>query len=255
MQESYITISYFESMYLFNTLLSKICQNIKQIRNRREIRMIENGKNPEQEERGNNHTSSRSLSKGDILEIKNEIVGALEKSKKRPGILDLFKGIGFTLVFTAGLLGYYIQWHADIKQRESDAKSRAAVQIQKTIDQKIAWMEKINIVAANLKGNIERIQLGCKNGKPLSIEGQSSSKLEERIKVLNVVSASEYIFNREVGNVLRKYLVFDAETKDVCAPNIDGEMEWRKILIKANELMGQSIKYDQKELIKLNTTK
>ncbi len=215
--------------------------------------MIEGDKNPAQEERGNNHTSNRSLSKDDILEIKNEIVGALEKSKKRPGILDLFKGIGFTLVFTAGLLGYYIQWHADIKQRESDAKSRAAVQMQKTIDQKIEWMAKIGTAMANLKGNVERIQFECKHGKIPTTQEQDKSRLEERIKVLNASGGSQYIFNQEVLDGIRKYLIFDASINNVCVKNIEGEIEWRKILKEVNGTMGLSIKEDQNKLSKMNT--
>ncbi len=125
--------------------------------------------------------------------------------------------------------------------------------MQKTIDQKIEWLVKIGKAMANLKGNVERIQFACRYGHSPSIEEQNKSRLEERIKVLNATMGSQHIFNEDVINGSRKYLIFDASIPDVCAKSINGEIEWRKILIEVNDIMGLAIRRDQQKLNEINS--
>lgn len=205
----------------------------------------------------------KSLTKEDIIEILNSnviasvktpLVGALNRlGIGMPLWMQFIKGLGFTLLLAAGLIGYYIQWHAEIKQRQAETTARAVAQLQKTIDRKIEWQIKLNNSMVSLKSNAEMIQLDCKDNVPLSEHEVNRLRLLERVKVVYALMGTQYIFNEQVLNGARDYVNYDESILDLCAKDAPTEMSWRKILIQNNDLMGQSIKKDQELLNRLNS--
>jgi hypothetical protein len=209
--------------------------------------------------------TTRSLTKEDIIEILNSdaivslkrpLVGALNRlGIGMPLWIQFTRGLGFTLLLAAGLVGYYVQWHAEIKQRQAEITARAASQLQKTIDRKIEWLVKIDTALIGLKSNIEDIQLACKDNVSIPIHEQNQLRLKERQKIVYAAMGAQYIFNEDLLNNIREYVDFDESIEDVCAKNAPTEIEWRKKLIHNNELMGDSIRKDQDTLLKFNSLK
>ncbi len=224
-------------------------------RNQNNTNYKENGK----------ENKSKSLTKEDIIEILNSdavaslkkpLVGAL--SRLGVGIplwVTLTKGLGFALLLAAGLIGYYIQWNTELMQRKAETTARAAAQLQKTIDRKIEWQIKLNNSMGSLKEKMELIKLKCDERVPMTKYEQNKIRLLERSKIVYAMMGIQYIFSEKVIDGAREYVLFDESVNDLCGKNAPSEMAWREILIKNNQLMGESIKEDEKKLNQLNSIK
>lgn len=75
----------------------------------------------------------KSLTKEDIIEIlntdtiislKKSVINALNRPSTSSWLL-FAKGLGFSLLLFAGLIGYYVQWNTEIKQRQAETITRS----------------------------------------------------------------------------------------------------------------------------------
>lgn len=112
---------------------------------------------------------SKGLTKQDLIELlQSDIVRSLKDSLAKalnrncsPLWIQIGRSLGFILLLGSGLIGYYIQWKVEIKQREAEVITRQAEQVQKSIDQKIEWQIKLNNAMVNLKETRSNIVLDC----------------------------------------------------------------------------------------------
>lgn len=223
--------------------------------------MSEEDKKKDKEQPGHHH--DKPLTKDDLIDllnsktvesIKKPLIGALNRSGLHPGY-HFIKGIGFTALLAAGLIGYYIQWNADIKQRQAEATNRVAEEIQQNINRKIEWQIKLNDSMVSLKENVEMIMLKCKYQIPISEYEKNEERLKSRYKVIEAFTGSQHVFGDKILDKYRDLINFDESVKNLCAPNAPTELEWRKYIIDINNLIAESISQDKKELERLNSFK
>lgn len=229
-------------------------------------RKVKFNMNPiEKEDKLDSEHNKKSLTKEEIIEILNSeavaslkkpLVGALNRlGAGMPLWIHLAKGFGFTLLLSAGLIGYYIQWNAEIKQRQAETTARAVEQLQKTIDRKIEWQIKLNNAMVSLKETRAFIVLDCQNKHNLSNYEQQKLRLTARFKGIKAFIGSDNIFDQTVLNKLRDFINFDGNVTDVCSQDAPSELAWRQYLIDINNLTGESIKKDEDKLNHLNSLK
>lgn len=201
---------------------------------------------------GNNEPTKKSNYDGLSDEIKKVIrdeqfqatVGKFVSKNDTP--FKIIKGIGFAIAVASGLFGYLLA-------ANSEADDRRAQMIHKIIDEKRAWVIKVNEGILQLRKTRFLIKYDCDHNKAPTLYNQGKMRFQAIHELVRSCSGTREIFGEDVGRTCKEITAFDESVKDVCAKDAPDDEAWRALLRKINEQMHSAIKINQDQLERLGS--
>ena len=176
-----------------------------------------------------------------------------ELSEKRHQHEVHWKYGSFLIGLIVTLAVVFASWHTDsTKDKESsmrDYNQRQAEIIQRTIDQKIALMKRVDNAMINLRRVNALIIERCKYNNSYTLEQQKLMRINSRYAIAKENTGLHLVFNLEAEKAVAALVDFDEYIiSDLCSKNVPDDWAWRSKMRHANDLMGQLIKEDQEKL-------
>lgn len=165
-------------------------------------------------------------------------------TQKNETLFRFFKGFGFMIALTSGLLGYLLK-------ANSEADDRSAEAIHRIIREKTAWQIKADEGILGVRKTRFLIKYNCENGKAISLYQQGLERFNARYNLIKASSGIDQIFGDELLNTFKELAKFDESVRDVCAKDAPDDESWRVFLVKANQEMRKSIQDERDKLEQL----
>ncbi len=201
-------------------------------------------------------TKTIGLTRDDIIEIlKNEtFYNTLHQFIEHNQKTQFWKTVSFVMMAFLGIGGFFLAWQSNLDANQVEATrlhdERMRGQIDRKIKNKIAWMREADQAMIELRKTREFIVLNCKYHHPFSLYDQTLLRSRARFDLNKAFTGIDFVFNEQVHDQFHKYIEFDENIPDVCAPNTPNDAVYLKASHNLISLMGKSIQQDEENLEK-----